>query len=465
MPDVAGLLSMPEGKTLEFKRDLSSLQPILKTLVAFANTAGGTLIIGKDDLGNIVGIQDIFNAEEKLANAIADSIYPPLMPEIETISVEGKSLLVVCVSHWWGPFYLKAKGPIEGVFVRLGSTNRAAGQELLEELKRFRTKTPFDLMPCPDVDASGLDKDKIKKTFTKIDKELDDKKLLSLGILVPYGKKMVCSNAGVLLFGKDSVRKKHFPNSEVRCARFLGTDKVEFLDQHEVKGTLLDVMQEVSTFIRRNTRMSAKIETMQREDIPEYSPILVREILTNALVHADYSISGMNPRISIFSDRMEIESPGMLPFGYTLDDFIAGISHVRNKVIARVFRELRMMEEWGTGYKRISQVCQEGRYPLPRWEEMGTSVRVTLYPCAIEKIFSKKNEDNILSLRQEEILSLLRKKPKITAKEIHDRLKEDISERALRGDLLKLKNLELVKTMGKGPNTYWMLRNDVGSGR
>ncbi len=457
MPDISKLLSMPEGKTLEFKRDLSSLQPILKTLVAFANTAGGVLVIGKDDLGNVLGVHDIFNAEEKLANAIADSIYPSLMPEIETVSVDGKSLLVVCVSHWWGPFYLKAKGPMEGVFVRLGSTNRAAGQELLEELKRFRSKTPFDLMPCPDVDSSELDMDKIRKAFTEIGKEINESKLAGLGVLVPYGKKMVCSNAGVLLFGKDSLRKKYFPNAQIRCARFLGSEKVEFLDQYDVEGTILDAVHEIPKFIRRNTRVSAKINKIQREDIPEYSPILVREILTNALVHADYSISGMNPRISIFSDRMEIESPGMLPFGYTLDDFIAGVSHVRNKVIARIFRELRLMEEWGTGYKRISKVCNEGRYPLPLWEEVGTTIKVTLYPCILQETQHKIAKDSS-SLRQEEILKLFQKQSQLTAKEIHDQLKREISERQLRADLLQLKKIGLVSTVGKGRNTYWILK-------
>lgn len=77
MIDVQKILSFPEGRTLEFKRDLSSMKPILKTLIAFANTAGGTLLFGRDDNGAIVGIDDIFEAEERLANAISDNIHPP----------------------------------------------------------------------------------------------------------------------------------------------------------------------------------------------------------------------------------------------------------------------------------------------------------------------------------------------------------------------------------------------------
>lgn len=81
--DFEKLIEQPESKTLEFKSNLSSLDPILKTIVAFANTAGGTLIIGRSQEGNLLGIENIFMAEEKLANAIADSVLPSILPEIE----------------------------------------------------------------------------------------------------------------------------------------------------------------------------------------------------------------------------------------------------------------------------------------------------------------------------------------------------------------------------------------------
>lgn len=456
MPDLITLLSSPESKTLEFKRDLSSLSPILKTLIAFANTAGGTLIIGRDDAGDLLGIEDVFKAEEKLASAIADSIYPALMPEIEVMSIQGKSLLVICVAHWWGPFYLKSKGPREGTFVRLGSTNRIASEEMLEEFKRYRMKVSFDQIPLPDTAISDLDMDQIEKEFAKVEKKITPQKLVSLGILVSYKKKFACSYGGMILFGKEDVRRNYFP-TEVRCARFVGFEKSEFIDQYDVEGSILQAMQEVPKFIRRNTKLSAKIDSLQRENIPEYSTVVIREVLTNAFVHADYSIQGMNVKIAIFKDRMEIESPGMLPFGYTLDDFIAGVSHVRNKTIARVFRELHMMEEWGTGYKRISEACQKGGYPIPRWEEVGTSIRVTLYPgTESEKKRTSKKEGN-LHFREEEILKILKEKGRLTAKELYPHLKGGHSERLLRSDLLSLKKRDLVKTIGKGRSTYWDL--------
>src|SRR5688572_6254686 len=97
---VATLLTRPESKTLEFKRDLSSLDPILKTIVAFANTAGGTLIIGRSAEGQILGVSDVFKAEERLVGAIAENIQPSIFPEIEIVTEQDKHLLIVRVAHW-----------------------------------------------------------------------------------------------------------------------------------------------------------------------------------------------------------------------------------------------------------------------------------------------------------------------------------------------------------------------------
>jgi ATP-dependent DNA helicase RecG len=91
--------------------------------------------------------------------------------------------------------------------------------------------------------------------------------------------------------------------------------------------------------------MAARIGTMRREDIPEYPEVAIREVLVNAIAHADYSLTGMHIFVAIYSDRMEVQNPGMLPFGMTMDDFRSGVSKIRNRVIARVFRELGLMEE------------------------------------------------------------------------------------------------------------------------
>ena len=374
------ILKQPEGKTLEFKRGVSSLKPILKTLVAFANTAGGILLIGRENDGTICGVPEVLQAEESLANAIADSIRPAMMPEIEIYSHNDKPLLVLRVFHWKGPFYLKADGPVKGAYVRLGSTNAQAGPEILDELQRSMQNRSFDQLPCPDLSIKALDIEKVQRILTVTGQPIDEKKLESLELLVPHAGGLSVSNGGLILFGLDDVKPRYFPDARVSCARFRGTDKSEFIDRMDIAGSVLNAIDEVPRFIRRNTRLAAKIENMHRQDIPEYPELAIREILVNAISHADYSLSGMRILIGIYADRMEIQNPGMLPFGMTIEDLKAGVSKIRNRVIARVFREMGLMEEWGSGYKRVIHVCRSGGYPEPDWEELGTAFRVTFHP-------------------------------------------------------------------------------------
>jgi len=122
------LLKRHEGKSLEYKRDLSSPEGILKTLVAFANTAGGTVVIGVEDGSrNVRGVPDVLAAEEKLASLVSDSIRPRLIPNIEVVPWRSLNVLAVEVySSNTRPHYLERLGPEVGVFIRVGSTNRRA---------------------------------------------------------------------------------------------------------------------------------------------------------------------------------------------------------------------------------------------------------------------------------------------------------------------------------------------------
>ena len=377
---IADLLNEPEGKTLEFKRDLSSMKPILKTLVAFANTAGGSIIIGVEDDGKVCGIPDVLQAEERITSSITDNIHPMLIPEIEIYSHEGKSLLIIRVPHWRGPFYLKSEGPEKGVYIRIGSTSRQANGDILTEMRRSVAASSYDQQPLPELSIDDLNMNKLQRTFNNMGRELEKEKLESLGILVPYAGRKVVTIGGAILFANDQTRERFFPDARVSCARFIGHNKAEFLDRLDIEGGVMNALDEVPRFVRRNTRMAGKIETMRRRDTPEYPELAVREALINAIVHADYSITGTRIMIAIYDDRMEIQNPGLLPFGMTFEDFKSGVSKIRNRVIARVFRELNLIEEWGSGYQRITTACQEGGYPQPEWEEFGVALRVTFFP-------------------------------------------------------------------------------------
>ena len=157
--DLVEILRRPEGKTLEFKRDLSGPLGVVKTIVAFANTAGGTLLLGVEDGSRHVrGVRDALGLEERLVNLISDRITPRLVPEIEILPWRRTQVLAVQVHpspvrpHW-----LSREGPFGGAYVRVGSTNRRADAEMVEELRRVARGDGFDEQPMPGLDSEAID--------------------------------------------------------------------------------------------------------------------------------------------------------------------------------------------------------------------------------------------------------------------------------------------------------------------
>ena len=446
--EIKKLLRKKEGRTLEFKRDLSSLPPILRTLVAFTNTAGGTVVVGRDDDGALRGVGDAKTDEERLVNAVAEGITPILLPDIEAVRVGGKELLVVRVARWPGPFFLKREGEVKGVYVRLGSSNRRADAAMREELERASRRLAFDELPCVGAEFDDIDEVAIEKAFSATGRVISHAELDTLGVVTRYGESLIPSNGGIILFGTAEARRRFFDDARIRCARFAGSDKAEFLDRLDLEGSVLSALDDVPKFIRRNTRMAARIEGLRRQDMPEYPPVSIREALVNAVVHTDYAQRGSQIMVSVFSDRLVIQNPGMMPFGMTIEDFKSGVSRIRNPVIARVFRELDLMEEWGSGYRRISDDCKAGGYPTPDWQELASVVRVEFRPHPEIESDVPVNLPRGLELsdRQTWFLSQIASGAQLRATDMA--VKFGVAETTARRDIAALKQLGLIEFHG-----------------
>ena len=371
------LLTLPEGKTLEFKRDLSSPRPMLKTLVAFANTAGGRLVVGIDDQRQVVGVAQPLDDEERLCNLIADSIAPRLVPQVELVTVQGKTLLVddVYVSGS-RPHWLKSEGSEQGVYVRLGSTSRPADPQLIEELRRSAQGLTFDEMPMPQLSVDDLDLVSARQLFQGIS-PLDEQALRTLKLLTDYQGRWVPTHGAMLLFGKE--RGMHFPDAWVQCGRFVGTDKAVIFDHIDIDEPLPQAVDSIMLFLKKHAMRGADFSEVRRKDVWSIPLTLLREAVINALVHTDYSQRGAPIRIAFFDDRIEIENPGILLPGLTVEDMRQGVSKIRNRVLARVFRELNLIEQWGSGVRRIYREAQEQGLPEPQIIELGLRVRVVVY--------------------------------------------------------------------------------------
>lgn len=421
------LLQQEEGKTLEFKENSKSLDRIIHTIIAFANTAGGKVLIGvKDKTKEIVGLQDPVEEEMRLANAIADSIEPLFNPDIHVVSWRNKEFLLIQVPHSVGPYYAKSKGLKKGTYIRLGSTNRLADAAIIAELQRLGENECFDEMPSTGCSIQDLDLEAIKNYFKKVGKKFIESTAFSLHLYLKKQSKLVPSKGAILLFGKN--RKEVFPHATIRCVRFSGTTKDEVLDHQDIDDYLPLALDKITTFVQRNTKLSAEIGPSTRKNVAEYPPVVVKEAVTNALIHTDYSATGSQTQVAIFDDRIEITNPGALPFGLNMEDALQGVSQLRNRVIGRCFRELELIELWGSGLKRMISQCQKSGIAIPRFEELGHFFRVTL--------FNRREAVLIVRGWRKDLIDLIAKRKEVTTKDAASFWR--ISDRAARVRLKKM---------------------------
>ncbi len=434
------LLKHPEGKTLEFKRDLSSPAGVLRSVVAFANTAGGTLLLGVEDATRHVrGVSDPLALEERLANLISDSIRPRLMADLEILPWRRTHVLAVAVHPSANrPHHLEREGPEVGVYVRVGSTNRRADRELIEELKRFARGEAFDEQPWPGIDSEAIDFRAASESFAPV-RKLRRADLETLRLLTILQGRKVPTVGGLLLFGKE--RERYFPDAWIQAGRFQGIDKSRILDRAELRGPLIEAIEAAVGFVQKHDLHGADIGAVRRRERWSLPPVAVREAIINAVAHADYSQHGAPIRVSLFDDRLEVESPGLLPLGLTVDDLRRGISKLRNRVIGRVFHELGLIEQWGSGIQRMTAACRAAGLAEPGLEEIGTRFRVTLFsarigPAAVDPI-------------DQAILDILFEGKGLPTSEIARGIA--LTPRATRTRLVKLMERGLVHEIGSSP--------------
>ena len=136
----------------------------------------------------------------------------------------------------------------------------------------------------------------------------------------------------------------------------------------------------------------------------------MRELITNALMHADYSIIGSTIMVAVFSDRLEISNPGWIQFCMTLEDALTGSSRLRNRVIARIFRELKLTEHWGSGMQRVVEACAKAGLQAPLFQDLGTAFKVTLYAAAVRERKLNKAQEQLVTHIKHKKIRLVRKK-------------------------------------------------------
>jgi ATP-dependent DNA helicase RecG len=440
---IDSLLRRHEDKTLEFKRDLSSPDRVIATMVAFANSAGGVIVLGvQDATRTVIGLGDPTKVEERLSNLVADRIVPSLLAEISV--VPWRSTYVVVAEVFPSPrrpHFVGQLGPERGCFVRIGSTNRLADESLRAELARGMAPT-FDETAISDAKATDLDR-QYASDLLRRDSELTDEQMLTLHALdrTPAGLRPTIG--GYLLFRR-AVDPERMPDAWVQCGRFSGTTRTTIADSRRLDGRLFELVDGSLEFLDRALD-TALVITAERPAHQARRPIptaALREAVINAVVHADYRQQGSPIRIAVYSDRVEIENPGYLLPGLTVEDLFTGVSRLRNRMIGRIFAERGYIEQWGSGIRRMADACRDAGLPLPVIEERPGRVRVTFAMT--------RSTEPTLTPREEQVFGLLQSDGGTSSAEVSRAL--DVSDRTARAVLAKLVAKGVAVAIGSAPN-------------
>lgn len=455
-----------ESKTLEFKRELPKGDQLAKTLVAFANGSGGKLIIGVDNQRKVVGIQgDEFELMDQISSMVHSQCLPTLLPSIYLETIDNKTLLIVQVSRGSQlPYYLKSKGRDAGTFVRIGASNRPASLDMIHELERQRLNQSFDEQASWEAEFDDLDLTPLYQAFAKQGKELDEQRLYSLKLIKKEHDQVRPTHGLLILLG-------YYEHVEIKCSRFKGNNMAVFLDKKEYRGDLFQQLSQAELFIKNHLHLKGEILGLQRTDTYEIPIPAIREALINAIIHRDYSNFGRDIKLGIYDDYVNIVSPGGLPNGSTLEEVLQGRSEIRNKVIARVFRRLGYIEQWGSGIARIKQLCKEAGNPEPIFKETGDFFDIEFIrgedSAATDEVkdigiaqssqsgaIGGQIEKSLLTERQQAVLSLLESDPTISRQAIVASL--GINASAVQKHLAKLKELGIIERVG-GTRGYWQV--------
>jgi len=238
MSRLTDMLLQPEGRRLEFKESLPTNSELAKTILAFANDAGGELYFGiKNNPREVVGLDENerIALEEKIANLIHDLCEPVILPEITFLQYEGKHIIRTQVYKGSAPpYHLKNKSVSEGTFIRVGSTNRLASADMIAELERNRQNISFDSELVYSKTVEQIDISIFKEFFQeKTGEGLTVQALKKLELFRLEQGKNLPTNALILL-SDDELQKQYFPYSKIECARFKGTVPGNFIDQKTI---------------------------------------------------------------------------------------------------------------------------------------------------------------------------------------------------------------------------------------
>jgi len=359
--DLLEIIQNGESSKIEFKTEDVHPNGLAEEIVAFANFEGGTILIGVDDAGVLIGCKKA-NLEDLIVNVCRNNIKPPLIPVLEKIVIDAKQ--IVCVTIPRGDTAYSTNRGL--YYIRVGSTKQVPTQQELLRLFQKRNMLQIDETPVLKASLRSIDTERVNAFLAKLGQSpLNDEsdtslthELINLSILVEVDDVLYPSLAGLLAFGK--APQKYFPSYTIQCGAYGGKDlAADAIREKDLAGSLDELIEDAIAFLKLIMPQTSILERgIQRKERYAYPLEALREAIVNAVCHRDYTISGAAIRLLLFEDRLEIRSPGGLPNTLNEENMLYR-QFTRNQMIASFLTGYGYMERRGKGMLRMIKACRE----------------------------------------------------------------------------------------------------------
>ena len=331
-----------ETNRIENKEQLN--EDFEQEVIAFLNyKEGGIIYVGIDKNGQVVGVENNDLTQLQIKDRIKNNIQPSTLGlfDVTVETIDNKEIIKVIISSGTEkPYYLRKKGRTpEGCYIRIGSSKERMTERMIEEMFARRIKNSLKEIESPRQDLTFR---QLKIHYEGNGMILNDNFARNLNLLTDEGK----YNYNAYLLADEN-------NISIKLVKYLGTNKMELIENQEYGYCcLITATQRILDRLTAENTVYAKIEYNGRKEVEMIDSKALKEAVINAMVHSDYTLT-TTPIIELYSDRIEITSGGGLPQGLSQEEFLEGVTAPRNKELIRVFKDVDLIENIGSGVLRI----------------------------------------------------------------------------------------------------------------
>ncbi len=443
------LAAGPSARIEVLSPNVAAPERMARSLVALANTRGGVIVVpfgAKDkvspDAARDRALQAMLMSEPRLIAPLPYFVGgDPGAPEAMIVEV---------------PEGLPNVYSLDGRYLtRENGRNVILGARALRELMLVRGESTWESATPSGAGRDDLDWSRVEdyaQQATVGDEDVENV-LLRRGCLVKRGRQIKPTFAGLLLFGRQPQRWVR--GAEILCARFGGVEMDDVFARQTIGGTLPDQIRRAEAFLAENMPHRARLRAWQRSDEPLYPPGVLREAVVNAVAHRDYRLAGNQIHVLMFSDRVEVRSPGRLPGHITLKNLLRE-RYSRNEAIVQVLADMGFIERLGYGIDRMVRAMKEADQPLPAFEETDAGFAVTLYAKSAEPD-ALPTSQTAQQQRWQKMLAHLKANGRITNRDYQE-LCPDVNPETLRRDFVDMVERGLILRIGDKRGTYYILK-------